>query len=114
MRTFGWVVGISLGCVAGVALLWSSASWTPAEKGLATVVWPGGMAPAFLLVTAAGVVCEQTVGEPEACAGFTLPLWLGIPVLIGSVAAPLIVAVLLLGRSSVRRGSSTATSSATP
>lgn len=96
MGTFGWVVGISLGCVAGVALLWSSASWTPAEKGLATVVWPGGMAPAFLLVTAAGVVCEQTVGEPEACAGFTLPLWLGIPVLIGSVAAPLIVAVLLL------------------
>jgi hypothetical protein len=35
--------------------------------------------------------------------GFSLPVWLGIPTLIVSVAAPLIVAVVLLRRAGARR-----------
>ena len=60
--TFGWVVEISLGCVAGPALLCSSTSWTAAEKCAATGVWPGGMTPAFLLLTTGAAVCERTGG----------------------------------------------------
>ncbi|MCZ2857466.1 hypothetical protein [Blastococcus sp. VKM Ac-2987] len=61
--TFGWGVGISLGCVAGLALLWSSTSWTTAEKCVATGVWPGSMTPVFLLLTTGAAVCEQTAGS---------------------------------------------------
>jgi hypothetical protein len=79
-ETVGWVVGISLGWLAGLALLWSSTWWGPGEKGLATLVWPGGLAPAFLLATAAGEVCQRTAGGSEVCTGSTLPVWLGIPI----------------------------------
>jgi hypothetical protein len=104
-EAFGWVVGVTLGWMVGLALLWSSRSWTSAEKGLATLGWPGGLAPALLLVTMTGEVCERTAGGAEVCTGFSLPVWLGIPTLIVSVAAPLIVAVVLLRRSSSRRTS---------
>jgi hypothetical protein len=106
-EAFGWVVGISLGWMLGLALVWSSRSWTSAEKGLATLVWPGGLAPALLPVTMTGEVCERTGGGVEVCTGFSLPVWLGIPTLIASVAAPLIVAVILLNRSSTRRTATT-------
>jgi hypothetical protein len=43
-----------------------------------------------------------------------LSVWLGIPILIGSVAGPLIVAVVLLRRSGVRRATAAAPRSATP
>ncbi len=61
-ETFGWVVGITLGWLLGLALLWPSRSWIPAEKGLATLVWPGGLAPSLLLVTITGEGCERTAG----------------------------------------------------
>ncbi len=67
--TFGWVVGISVGYIAGLALLWSSTSWTTAEKCVATGVWPGGMTPAFLLLTTGAAVCEQTAGRAERSQG---------------------------------------------
>jgi hypothetical protein len=113
-ETFGWVAGISLGWLAGLALLWSSTSWDPGEKGLATLVWPGGLAPALLLATTVGEVCERTAGGAEMCAGSTLPVWLGLPILAGSVAAPLIVAVVLLRRSGVRRATVEAQPRASP
>jgi hypothetical protein len=113
-ESFGWVGGISLGWLAGLALLWSSRSWSLGEKGLATLVWPGGLAPALLLMTAVGEVCERTAGGAEVCTGFTLPVWLGLPILIGSVAAPLIVAVVLLRRSGVPRATVAARPSAMP
>lgn len=65
----GWVAGITLGWLLGLSLLWSSRSWTSAEKGLATLVWPGGLAPALLLVATAGEVCERTAGGTEVCTG---------------------------------------------
>lgn len=44
----------------------------------------------------------------EVCSSATLPLSLGLPILVGSVAAPLTVAVILLRRSAARRERSTA------
>lgn len=66
-------------------------------------MWPGGLPPGLLLATVAGEVCEQTAGRADICTGFSLPVWLGIPALIVSVAAPLIVAVVLLSRATRRR-----------
>lgn len=40
----GWVAGITLGWLLGLALLWSSRSWTLGEKGLAALVWSRGLA----------------------------------------------------------------------
>ena len=74
-----------------------------ARKCVATGVWPGGMTPAFLLLTTGAAVCKQTAGGTEVCSGATLPLSLGLPILVGSVAAPLTVAVILLRRSAARR-----------
>jgi hypothetical protein len=71
-------------------------------KCVATGVWPGGMTPAFLLLTTGAAVCEQTAGGAEVCSSATLPLSLGRPILVGSVAAPLTVAVILLRRSAAR------------
>ncbi len=70
-------------------------------------MWPGGLAPALLLVTMTGEVCERTAGGAEVCTGATLAVWLAIPTLIVSVAPPLIVAVILLNRSSTRRTATT-------
>jgi hypothetical protein len=70
-EAFGWVAGITFGWLAGLALLWSSPWWGPGEKGLATLVWPGGLAPALLLATAAGEVCQQSAGASEVCTGST-------------------------------------------
>lgn len=108
-EAFGWVAGITLGWLLGLALLWSSTSFTPREKILASLVWPGGLAPAFLLATATGEVCVQTAGSAEVCTGSVLPAWVGIPMLIVSVAAPIVVAVILMHRSNARRSATTGT-----
>jgi hypothetical protein len=102
-ETFGWIAGITLGWLAGLVLVWSSTYWTAREKSLATLVWPGGLAPALLLAIFSGQVCEQTAGSAEICTGSWLPVWLGIPTLVVSVAGPLMVAVFLLIRVSSRQ-----------
>jgi hypothetical protein len=120
-------VGTFVGWVVGLALLWTSRSWTGGEKALGTLVWPGGfMAPVFLALMGGRVctsVSETTVVEEaadgtvntfvetgtamaEQCSGFALPLWLGIPVMIATVAAPLVVAWVLLRRADARRAGS--------
>ncbi len=81
--------------------------------GLATLVWPGGLAPALLLVTMTGEVCERTAGGVAVCTGSTLPVWLAAPVLVLSVVAPLIVGVVLLRRSSGRQATVAVRPSAT-
>jgi hypothetical protein len=117
-------VGTFIGWVVGLGLLWSSRTWTVGEKTLGTLVWPGGLAAPFYLALAGGQVCTsasevtvveegangivQTYVEPgsaiaEQCTGFAMPLWLGIPVLIVTIVAPLIVALVLLRRGDARR-----------
>lgn len=91
----------------GAALLWTSSSWTTGDKALGTLVWPGGLIVPFLLSTAATQVCVQVaegtgiggevVGEP-VCTGVALEPWLGIPLALVLLGAPLVVAARLLGR----------------
>jgi hypothetical protein len=117
-------VGTFIGWVVGLGLLWSSRTWTVGEKSLGTLVWPGGLAFPFYLALAGGQVCTsesvvtvteesangtvQTFVEPgsviaEQCTGFAMPLWLGIPVMIVTFVAPLIVALVLQRRGDARR-----------
>jgi hypothetical protein len=109
---FGFgVPGMVLGWAIGLGLLWTSRTWTPGEKALATVVWPGGfLTPLYLGLTASQVCMVEEVVTDDVvvlsdpvCTGFALPPWLGIPALVLTVAAPLLVAWLLLRRGDVRR-----------
>jgi hypothetical protein len=93
---FGWIVGSALGWVVGLALLWTSGSWTVREKAVASLVWPCGLAPALLLATTVGEVCERAVGGAETCVGSSLPVWLGIPTMVVAAVAPVLVTVWML------------------
>ncbi|GAA1605776.1 MULTISPECIES: HAAS signaling domain-containing protein [Kribbella] len=71
-----------IGWGVGVLLLWTSDRWTRAEKWTGTFVWPFGIVFPYFLATL------QT--------GFTLPVWLGIPLLVLAVLAQLTVLGLLI------------------
>lgn len=104
----GFLIGI--GWVVGVALLWSSTRWRTRDKWLATLVWPFGYAAVFLVGTIAGLseasttVCRSApavragaqLHETCTTSGFSLPAWVGIPILLVIVIAPVLVAVRLL------------------
>ncbi|NUS00666.1 MAG: hypothetical protein HOV67_36050 [Kribbellaceae bacterium] len=71
-----------LGWVVGVVLLWTSDRWTRAEKWTATFVWPLGFASVYFFAMTP--------------LGFTMPLWLGIPLVVLMALAQLAVLVLLI------------------
>jgi hypothetical protein len=104
-------IGMVLGWTAGVGLVWASRTWSGGEKALATLVWPGGYLLPLLLGLTGSQVCTSTeatdasgaVVFEEVCEGFALPVWLGIPLLVVLVAAPVVVAWLLLRRGDARR-----------
>lgn len=77
----GGIVPPVIGWLVGVALLWSSKAWTPRHKLLGTLVVPGGLLAPVLLLSL------QT--------GWTLSPWIGVPLLIVLVVAPIVVAVHL-------------------
>jgi hypothetical protein len=77
----GGVIAPLLGWFVGAALLWSSNAWTPRQKLLGTLVIPGGLLPAVLLLSLA--------------TGWTLPAWVGVPLLVVLVVGPLAVAAYL-------------------
>ena len=93
----------------GVGLMWSSEAWSAREKLLGTLVWPGGLIGPLALLTSAGQVCTQVaeggsgsssgVSEP-VCTGFAFDPIVGIPLAIISIAAPIVVAGVLLHRAS--------------
>lgn len=118
LLTVGSIVPL-FGWLAGVVLLWVSQRWRVGEKVLATLVVPGGPFT-FLLILglAPGESCVQstsgnlTTGEvfvgPESCTGFSLPLWLGIPILVVGPVGPFIIGGVLLRRARVRADSEAA------
>ncbi len=55
------------GWIYGVILLWRSSRWRPAEKLVATLVWPGGLA-----LPAAGVISAALASPYPVCGD-----WLG-------------------------------------
>jgi hypothetical protein len=111
----GFLLGI--GWVVGVALLWSSTRWRTRDKWLATLVWPFGYASVFLVGGIAGLSATSTTfcsSSPavragarvhETCTtnGFSLPAWVGIPIFLLVVIAPVLVAVRLLRQPSTPR-----------
>lgn len=100
------VLWAALAWLIGAVLLWSSPSWTAREKVIGTAVWPGGLIGPTLLLTRAGQVCTQTMGGPAgvavgepSCTGFALDPWIGVPVGVAVLLAPVVVGFFLLTRS---------------
>jgi hypothetical protein len=88
---------VLIGWVLGVILLWTSDRWTRKEKWLGTLIWPFG----YLFVAFA-----VNFYAPN---GWSMPVWLGIPLSILIGLAPIPVLVMLVknarpGRSAAPRG----------
>ena len=84
----GGLVPPLIGWIVGVALLWSSRTWTSGQKLLGTLVIPGGLLLPFLLLSVA-----SPIGSVE--------LFVGVPLLLGLAIAP-IVTVAYLWRAAFR------------
>jgi hypothetical protein len=111
MLTLGSLIPV-IGWAVGVILLWSSGLWRRSEKVLGTLIFPGGPGLALVLGGATGFAltdrpCSISVGpaiggQPmtpvEVCTGSALPPVLGIAVLLLVLIAPVVVAIVLLGR----------------
>ena len=106
--------GAGVAWLVGVVLLWASPRWRWPDKLLGTLVWPGGFAAPFLLLTLGTTTTSQSCsggpGQPTVCTGSPGPSfpppWLGIAFTVILVAAPVVVAVHLLRRAG--RGPATA------
>ncbi|MDA8374457.1 MAG: hypothetical protein M0Z91_09490 [Actinomycetota bacterium] len=92
----GFIFGV--GWLLGVVLLWASPTWRTRDKLLGTVVFPGGLATAFALLSlqALGASCtgSQHPGKRLVfhctTSGFVLPFPVAILTLIVMVVAPII------------------------
>ena len=86
---FGPVAG-GLGWIAGIAILWTSPTWSQRDKLIATVVSPAGLVALFFGLTAA---LSAAAGCPEHAAagcttrGVTLPLGAAILLAVAGLAA---------------------------
>jgi hypothetical protein len=94
------VIGIlgALGWVLGAIFLLISRVFSPRDKAIGVLLFPGGLLLPLLLVTQVGQVCTATSVNGRtvtSCTGFTLPPILGVPLLIALILTPLIVAVHL-------------------
>jgi hypothetical protein len=87
-----------VGWLAGVLLLWTSDRWRLSDRLLGTFVLPGGLLAPLLLGLVPGEGCVSVDGGPETCTGFSFPLWLGLPIAVLLVVAPVAVGVHLLNR----------------
>lgn len=88
----------ALGWVAGAILLLISRVFSPRDKAMGILLFPGGLLLPLALTLAAGSVCTETTVAGQAvrsCSGFSLPPLLGIPLLIALILVPLLVAVHL-------------------
>jgi hypothetical protein len=117
------LLGLPVGWLIGVVLLWSSRRLRLGEKLLATLVVPGGPGVLWLLSRLPAQVCSTgprsptVVGvdtdglahisgvatpAPTTCTGFAFPPAVGIPLLLFILIGPFTVGVLLLSRAVVR------------
>jgi hypothetical protein len=92
-----------VGWVVGVVLLWLSDAWPYRDKLLGTFVLPGGLLGSVILLTRATQVsnCSNSGGPGVATVthctmnGFSLPPYLGIPLLLALLAAPVLTGLHL-------------------
>ena len=113
MLTLGSLIPL-VGWAVGVILLWSSGWWRRSEKLLGTFIVPGGPGLALLLLIFPTQTCEggptpvgdggQVADDEAVCSGFALPQWLGIPVVVFVLVAPIVVGAVLLSRARARAG----------
>ena len=100
---FGPVAG-GLGWIAGIAILWTSPTWSQRDKLIATLVSPAGLVALFFGLVAtlhAAASCPRHVPALRASAGcttsgFTLPLGIAILLLVAGLAAHLLPPIQLM------------------
>lgn len=99
LLAIGGIILPILGWFIGLALLWTSSRWTTRDKLIGTFVWPGGylMPLAFGMFAAQVCTSDPTTGA-ESCSGWAMPPWLGVPVLVVLILAPLAVVGYLITR----------------
>jgi len=110
----GGIVLPVLGWIVAVILLWVSAAWTTREKAIGTLVVPGGLLPAFLMMfmpvgmeTCIGGTNRRGQTVQEECTGGVstleqLGLWALFAVLvIGPIASAIYLGVRLRRRAPV-------------
>ena len=86
---FGPVAG-GLGWIAGIAILWTSPTWSQRDKLIATVVSPAGLVALFFgLVAALSVAagCPEHAAAGCTTRGVTLPLGAAILLAVAGLAA---------------------------
>lgn len=106
-----------VGWLVGLVLLWVSSRWTAAEKLLGTLVVPLGPGGVIVLAgllptqscSSSGTVTQgsgsdaiNTVATTEVCTGFALPVWLGVPLFVVALVAPIVTAIVLYRRAQAR------------
>jgi len=93
----GWFVGLHL--------LWSSRSWTVRDKLIGTLVVPGGLLPALVLVATSGQTCRGGTGQPTVCTPYISPTMRVVMIAgwVALVVLPLASAVFLSWRSGKSR-----------
>jgi hypothetical protein len=122
LLTIGSIVPV-IGWLAGVAMLWTSTRWRPGEKVLGTLIMPLGPAAVlwFALIPVSSESCtagavtsydgtvttyyDDTVTTvPQVCthSGLVLSAWVGIPLILFWLIAPIVVAVVLFKRAAAR------------
>jgi hypothetical protein len=101
---FGGFV-LVVGWFVGLILLWSSDRWRTGEKWLGTLVLPFGYLGLLVMVNMAGQVCTSgEAGMFQPCSEFAFPSWLGIPLVIVQITAPVVIAGVLAHRAAPGRG----------
>jgi hypothetical protein len=112
LLTLGSIVPV-IGWLAGVAMLWTSRRWRPGEKVLGTLIMPLGPAAVlwFALIPVSSESCTETLSfdgtvttMPQVCthSGLILSAWVGIPLTLFWLIAPIVVAVVLFKRAAAR------------
>jgi hypothetical protein len=97
-------VASGLGWIAGIAILWTSPTWSQRDKLIATVVSPAGLVALFFGLVAALRAAAACPGAGSAlhasasCAarGFTLPLGVAILLAVVGLAAHLLPPIHLM------------------
>lgn len=91
----GGVVLPVIGWFVGLVLLWVSDAWSGRDKLIGTFVVPGGLAPAFYLLLAAGYE-GSCIGQVDPATGTTSEVCTGGPSDVRQILGVILVTVLFL------------------
>ena len=96
----GFVFGV--GWLIGLVLLWSSRAWSTVDKLIGTLLLPGGLASALvvLLLTGSKQLCTQGAGLPTHCTNVpsSTPQIFAVVLFASAVLVPIATAIHLARR----------------